>query len=54
MSVNAVAELYRRLVYGVGVFILCQTISCFLFRLLECKNIKYDSRQTRQRTQGRC
>lgn len=39
---NTSAELYRRLVYGVAVFIICQTISCFLVRLLECEDIKYD------------
>lgn len=46
-STNAVTELYRRLVYAVAVFIVCQTISCFLVRLLECKDIKYGRRHPR-------
>ncbi|KAJ9144980.1 Integral membrane protein [Pleurostoma richardsiae] len=32
-------KLYKRLVYGTGAVITVQTITCFLFRLLECKHI---------------
>lgn len=50
-AANGVPELYRRLVYGVAGFIICQTISCFLVRLLECEDIKYD-RPWRPREHG--
>ncbi|KAH8900365.1 hypothetical protein GQ53DRAFT_127524 [Thozetella sp. PMI_491] len=32
---------YNKAVYATGVVILLQTISCFLFRLLECRNISH-------------
>ncbi|PKS12343.1 hypothetical protein jhhlp_001643 [Lomentospora prolificans] len=33
-------KLYKRMVYGVGVVIILKTLAAFLFRLLECKDIK--------------
>jgi hypothetical protein len=40
--------LYKILLYAVGVLILVQTISGFLFRLLECKNIQLVINTVRQ------